>query len=103
MFERILVPLDGSKVGEAALEHVEHMVAKIAPTVKTEIILLQVLTSLTHYVIAGEASVQVPYTEKEVDYITRKAKEYLSKTAECLKGKGVSIKTRWSWARQRKK
>ncbi len=94
MFERILVPLDGSKVGEAALEHVEHMVAKIAPTVKTEIILLQVLTSLTHYVIAGEASVQVPYTEKEVDYITRKAKEYLSKTAECLKGKGVSIKTK---------
>ena len=94
MFERILVPLDGSKVGEAALEHVEHIVAKMAPDVKTEVVLLQVLTSLTHYVIAGEASVQVPYTDKEISYITRKSKEYLSKTAECLKSKGVNIKTK---------
>ena len=94
MFERILVPLDGSKVGEAALEHVERLISKMAPSVKTEVVLFQVLTSLTHYVIAGEASVQVPYTEKEVDYITKKSKEYLSKTAECLKSKGVSIKTK---------
>lgn len=94
MFERIMVPLDGSKVGEAALEHVERIIAKIAPNVKIEVILLQVLTSLTHYVIAGEASVQVPYTDKEIDYITRKAKGYLSTTGECLKSKGVSIKTK---------
>jgi len=94
MFERILVPLDGSKVGEAALEHVERIIAKMAPDVKTEVVLFQVLTSLTHYVIAGEASVQVPYTDKEIDYITRKAKGYLSKTGECLKSKGVSIKTK---------
>lgn len=94
MFERILVPLDGSKVGEAALEHVENLIAKMAPNVKTEVVLFQVLTSLTHYVIAGEASVQVPYTDKEVDYITRKAKEYLGQTGECLKSKGVSIKTK---------
>ena len=54
MYEKILVPLDGSKVGEAALEHVERIIAKMAPEVKTEVILFQVLTSLTHYVIAGE-------------------------------------------------
>jgi len=94
MFERILVPLDGSKVGEAALEHVERLIFRKAPDMKTEVILFQVLTSLTHYVIAGEASVQVPYTEKEIDYITRKAKEYLSQTGECLKSKGVSVKTK---------
>lgn len=94
MFERILVPLDGSKVGEAALEHVENIIAKMAPNVKTEVILFQVLTSLSHYVIAGEASVQVPYTDKEIEYITRKAREYLNQTGECLKSKGVSIKTK---------
>ncbi len=94
MFERILVPLDGSKVGEAALEHVERIIAKMAPSTKTEVVLFQVLTSLTHYVIAGEASVQVPYTDKELDYITRKAKGYLSTTGECLKSKGVTIKTK---------
>lgn len=94
MFERILVPLDGSKVGEAALEHVERLIIRKAPSMKTEVVLFQVLTSLSHYVIAGEASVQVPYTDKEVEYITRKAKEYLSQTGECLKNKGVSVKTK---------
>ena len=94
MFERILVPLDGSKVGEAALDHVERLIAKIAPSVKTEVILFQVLTSLSHYVIAGEASVQVPYTDKEIAYITKKAKEYLNKAGECLKSKDISVKTK---------
>lgn len=94
MFERILVPLDGSKVGEAALDHVEQLIAKMAPSVKTEVILFQALTSLAHYVIAGEASVQVPYTDKEIAYITKKAKEYLSTAGECLKSKGINIKTK---------
>ncbi len=94
MFERILVPLDGSKVGEAALDHVERLIAKMAPDVKTEVVLFQVLTSMAHYVIAGEASVQVPYTDKEIAYITRKAKEYLNKAGECLKNKGINIKTK---------
>jgi len=94
MFERVLVPLDGSKVGEAALDHVERLISKISPDVKTEVILFQVLTSLTHYVIAGEASVQVPYTDKEIANITKKAKEYLNKTGECLKSKGINVKTK---------
>ena len=94
MYERILVPLDGSKVGEAALAHVEQLVSKIAPQVKTQIILLQVISSLTHYVIAGEASVQVPYTDREIAQIKRKAKEYLDKAGECLKKKGVTVKTK---------
>jgi len=94
MFERILVPLDGSKVGEAALDQVERLIIKIKPTVKTEVVLFQVLTSLSHYVIAGEASVQVPYTDKEVAHITKKAREYLNKAGECLKNKGANIKTK---------
>ena len=94
MYERILVPLDSSKVGEAALAHVEQLVSKIAPQVKIELILLQVISSLTHYVIAGEASVQVPYTDREMAQIKRKAKEYLEKTGEVLRSKGVTVKTR---------
>ncbi len=35
MYERVLVPLDGSKVGEAALDHVERLLSKISPDVKT--------------------------------------------------------------------
>jgi len=94
MYERILVPLDGSKVGEAALAHVEKLVSKMAPKVKTEVILFQVISSLTHYVIAGEASVQVPYSEKEIGQIKKKAKNYLDKAGESLRSKGVTVKTK---------
>jgi len=94
MFERILVPLDGSKVGEAALAHVEQLVSKMAPEVKTEVILFQVISSLAHYVIAGEASVQVPYTDKEIAQIKKKAKDYLDKAGEGLRSKGITVKTK---------
>ncbi|MFC1903940.1 universal stress protein, partial [Chloroflexota bacterium] len=94
MYERILVPLDGSTVGEAALPCVEELVSKLAPKVKTEVILLQVLTSLTHYVIAGEASVQIPYTDKETAHIKKRAKNYLDKVGEGLRSKGAIVKTK---------
>ena len=94
MYERILVPLDGSKTGEAALIHVEELVSKMIPTVKTEVILLQVISSLTHYVVAGEATAQVPYTEKEIDHIKNKTREYLHKAGEGLKSKGARVKTK---------
>ncbi len=94
MFERILVPLDGSKMGETALTHVQHLLSKMGPDVKTEVVLLQVISSLSHYVIAGEASVQVPYTEKEIEQIKRKVRNYLNKTGETLKAQGVTVKAK---------
>ena len=94
MFEIILIPLDGSKVGEAALAHVEELLSKMGPNVKTEVVLLQVISSLSHYVIAGEASVQVPYTEKEIEQIKRRARKYLDKAGEALKSKGINVKTK---------
>ena len=94
MYERVLVPLDGSKVGEAALPHVEKLVSKLAPEVKAEVILLQVVSSLTHYVIAGEASVRVPYTEKELEQIKKKVRSYLNKVGESLRSKGATVKTK---------
>ncbi len=94
MYERILVPLDGSEVGEAALPKVEELVTRLTPKDKIEVILLQVISSLTHYVIAGEASVQVPYSEKEVEQIKRKARAYLNKSGEGMKSKGITVKTK---------
>jgi len=91
MAEKILIPLDGSKVGEAALETVRNVITKFAPDVKVEITLLQVLTSLTHYVVAGEASVQVMYTSDELDQIKRATVEYLRKVGEPLAKLGATI------------
>jgi nucleotide-binding universal stress UspA family protein len=94
MYERIIVPLDGSKIGEAALPSVEKLVSKLTPQIKTEITLLQVLPSMTYYVAAGDASVKVPYTEKEMALIRRRAESYLQKATEEFKSKGVVVKTR---------
>lgn len=94
--EKILVPLDGSKVGEVALPYVEELVSKLAPDEKVEITLIQVISSLTHYVIAGEASAQIPYTAQELEEIEKKAKDYLEKAAKSLRKKGTKVKVRIS-------
>ena len=94
MYERILVPLDGSKIGEAALPPVEKLVSKLAPKVKTEVTLLQVLPSMTHYVAAGDAGVEIPYRKEEMALIEKRAKSYLNKTAEEFKSKGIAVKTK---------
>ena len=92
MEQRILLPLDGSKVGEAALPLVEDLVSKLLPGSKVEITLIQVVSSLTYYIIAGEAGVKVPYTEKEMEQIKKKAMDYLEQTGESLKSKGATVK-----------
>ena len=82
MYERILIPLDGSKLGEAALPHVEELVSKLPSGTKVEVTLLQVLSLLTHWVAAGEAGVSIPYTEPEMERFKQQAIGYLGKTGE---------------------
>ncbi len=93
MFERVLVPLDGSKVGEAALPVIERLVEKCGPGVKVEITILGVITLLRHWVVVGEASAPVSYTEDELKLIRQRVSDYLAKTGDSLKNRGVTIKT----------
>ncbi len=99
MYEKILVPLDGSKVGEAALPYVEELVTKLLPGTRVEITLLQVVSSLSHYIVAGEASAQVPYTEQEVEQIKKRATDYLDQAGESLRTGGATVKLRVSVGR----
>ena len=94
MKEKILVPLDGSVVGEAALPYVEDLVAKLLPEVKVEVTFIQVLSSLTHYVVAGEASARIPYTPQEIELMKKKSAQYLRKTGQSLKKKGATVKAK---------
>ncbi len=96
MYERILVPLDGSKVGEAALPVIEEIVSKLSPELKVEVTLFWVVSSLSHYVVAGETSVPVPYTEPELELIKQRAEDYLDKAGEGLRSKGTAVKTKVS-------
>ncbi|MFC1962373.1 universal stress protein [Chloroflexota bacterium] len=96
MYERILVPLDGSKTGEAALPYIEDLVSKFKPEIKVEVTLFQVVSSRTYYVVAGEASVPVPYTESELEQLKKRGLSYLRKTGKGLKEKGAIIKAKVS-------
>ncbi len=92
MFERILVLLDGSEAGEAALPVVEELVTKLVPAHKVEVTLFQSL-ALTHWLVAREADARVAYAEKELEYIKKQAMDYLGKAAESLRSKGAAVKT----------
>jgi len=91
MGEKIVVPLDGSKIGEAALPYVEDLVSKLSPQVKVEVVLLQVLGRLTHPISAGSATTEVPYTEEEMKQHEKKAMDYLNEVGETIKSKGATI------------
>jgi nucleotide-binding universal stress UspA family protein len=92
MFERILVPLDGSKVGEAAIPVVRHLAEKSAPDMKIEVTFFGVITLLRHWVVVGEASAPVSYTEEELNIIKDRVLEYLGKTAETIKANNIEVK-----------
>jgi len=93
MFERVLVPLDGSTVGEAAFPVIEQMVDHLAPRTKVEVVLLGVITLSRHWVVVGEASAPVSYTDEEMDLIRQRVCDYLEKTAANLKQRGVVVRT----------
>ncbi len=91
MYERILVPLDGSKVGESALPYVEDLVSKLSPEVKAEVTLFQVLSPVRPPPSGGEAVAGTAYTEKQTEENKKKAVDYLNKTGEALISKGVTV------------
>jgi nucleotide-binding universal stress UspA family protein len=94
MEQKILLPLDGSQVGEAALPLVSDLVSKLLPGSKVEITLLQVVSSLPYYVVAGEAGLQIPYTDAELEQSRRKALDYLEATGESLKSTGATVQVK---------
>jgi len=95
MSERILIPLDGSVLGEAALRHVEKMVAKLAPGQKIEVLLFHAISKLTHTVnLVGGAIVNIPYSDDELEKLRETAAGYLEKAGRTLSEGGASVKTK---------
>ena len=91
MEQKILVPSDGSKVGEAALPFVEKLIAMMSPEVKVEVTLLGVVTVLRHWVAVGSTSVLIDYTEEEWNSIKKGVADNLEKTAATLRKQGIMV------------
>jgi nucleotide-binding universal stress UspA family protein len=94
MEQRILIPLDGSEIGEAALPIIEDLVSKLLSGVKVEITLLQVVSSMPYFVAAGEVGLPITYTEQELELNKKKGLGYLEQVSENLKSKGVTVNIR---------
>ena len=93
MYEKILVPLDGSKVAEAALPDVQDLVIRMAPRTRVEVTLLQVISNLTYNVLTPEEEVQIPYNEADLKQIKQNALDYLERVAVPMRAKGIDVKT----------
>ena len=92
MKETILVPLDGSFVGESALPYVADLVSKLLPEVQAEVILLQVLSPVVPSRVGGGEAPNITYTEKQTEENKKNALDYLTRTGEALRSKGVTVR-----------
>ncbi len=92
MTEKILVPLDGSKVGEAALPYIKDLVTNLVPGGTVEVTLIQVISQLVHYVVVGEEAVRAPYTPQEIEQVKQRAGQYLTEVGADLRSAGATTK-----------
>ena len=91
MYEKIVVPLDGAKVGEAALTYVEDLVSKLSPEVKVEVTLLQVLRRAVLSAVSGEAAPIAYDTEVVMKQRNKEAMEYLNNVGDALGSKVAAV------------
>jgi nucleotide-binding universal stress UspA family protein len=93
MEQRILVPLDGSEVGEAVLLKIKELVISNSPKINTRVTLLQVISTLNYNVLTDNDGFQLPYDKNEVKELTLKSQAYLEKVAESMRGTGIEVTT----------
>jgi len=94
MAQKILIPLDGSKLGEAALHHVGELITALSAEEMVDITLLQVLKPPTRLMeklsdVAGNE--ELPLTEEEMEPAKEEVLDYLHKAAQGLRAKGVAV------------
>ena len=93
MYERILVPLDGSAIAEAVLPNIEDLALRMAPKTEVEATLVQVISTLTYNVLTEDDRAQIPYSQGDMNQIKKRATDYLEKVAARMASKGIKVKT----------
>jgi len=88
LFEKILVPLDGSKMSEVVLPYVK----EIASQMKSEIILLWVLEQGQHVRTIGGID-HIAYTDQQVEEMRQEAVAYLNEINQKLAKDGFTVRT----------
>ncbi|MBE0584929.1 MAG: universal stress protein [Desulfofustis sp.] len=92
MPERILMPLDGSELGEAAISYIDGLISRLAPEQTVDITLFHVFTHVRHNVsFQGEGSITIPYTEDELEKFKDEAMAYLERVSKRLDNAKVAV------------
>lgn len=91
MPEKILIPLDGSKLGEAALRYVEDLLYTLSAEKKVEVTIIQVLPPTTRFEVKGDGLIEIELSAEEIEPIRKKALDYLNKAGENLRNKGAFV------------
>jgi nucleotide-binding universal stress UspA family protein len=88
LFSKILLPLDGSEIGEAALPYV----SQIAQKLKSEVILFSVIESGQHvHTIGGQDYIH--FSEQQVESMRIETNKYLAITSKKLSDNGVNVRS----------
>lgn len=87
ILNRVLVPLDGSKLSEAILPYVEDLICGAAGTEKAEVTLFEVLEA-ARYSAAADT-----YRPPEIQQLESAAREYLEGLGGGLRDRGVAVKS----------
>jgi nucleotide-binding universal stress UspA family protein len=96
MSEKILVPLDGSALGEAALDYVRDFIQGLSPETQVTVVLMHVITTLTHQLdvhSGGVGTVIIPYTDEETENMKKDSRLYLARVSKKFSDLKVEVKT----------
>ncbi len=94
MTVKILVPLDGSKVGEAVIPRVVDIVSNIKTEKEPKVILFHaMLAQLPNQIMYSGTSVDIMVPEKEMKINKKKAIAYLNQVGESIRAKGIAVST----------
>ena len=93
MVKKILIPLDGSEIGEAALRYVEEMISNLGLGGGVDVILIHVLIAPIQNISYGQnISLETTLTYEEIEEMRQKALKYLEESGERLRSAGVDVK-----------
>jgi nucleotide-binding universal stress UspA family protein len=93
MEERILVPLDGTEIGEAVLPKLEDLILKTTPRLDAVVTLLKVISKMNFNMLHEDEAAQLPIDEQELKQMTQDSQVYLDRIAEGLRAKGIKVNT----------
>jgi nucleotide-binding universal stress UspA family protein len=94
VYEKILIPLDGSEIGEAALLFIKDLLSKLSKDVSVEITLLHILSPFSQSVSIHDESFDVYFQKEDYENIKAKFIEYLNATGEAQRSAVITVNVR---------